>query len=260
MTEQFYSPVATHNPLRFFLPVEQKICVGPAESRFLMGGIGLASAVDAIERATDRPLIWATAQYLSYVPPGAVMDIDVRAPVMGKTTSQARAVAHVGEKEILTVNAALGTKPDQPSVQHAHMPDVTGPDASEPIEHDHVDGDDLSMHWDARAVIDPENAARGIARKWMRSVDGVPVSSGLLAIVGDYVLGAVGPAMGRETRCNSLDNTLRVHTTKASDWLLCDIHITGVAQGFCHGSMNIFAEDGTLLAVASQSGTVRLLD
>lgn len=260
MSEQFYSPVSTHNPLRFYLPVAQQICVGPPESRFLMGGIGLASAVDAIERATERPLIWATAQYLSYVPPGSIMDIDVHAPVMGKTTSQARAVSHVGEKEILTVNAALGFKPDQPSVQHAHMPVVAKPDDCDRIAHDHVEGDDLSMHWDMRAVTDPDNAAIGIARKWMRSIGGVPVSSGLLAIVGDYVLGAVSPAMGRETRSNSLDNTLRVHTLCDSEWLLCDIHISGVAQGFCHGTMNIFSEDGTLLAVASQSGTVRLLD
>jgi len=64
-----------------------------------------------MEATTGRNLIWATAQYLSYARPGEVMDIDVTVSVSGHQMTQARAVCHVGEREILTVNAALGDRP-----------------------------------------------------------------------------------------------------------------------------------------------------
>jgi acyl-CoA thioesterase len=41
-------------------------------------------------------------------------------------------------------------------------------------------------------------------------------------------------------------------------WVLLDIRIHGVARGFGHGLVNMFAEDGTLMATASQSCIVRI--
>ena len=40
---------------------------------FMFGGVGLASAIGAMERTTGRPLIWGTAQYLSYARPPSVV-------------------------------------------------------------------------------------------------------------------------------------------------------------------------------------------
>ena len=40
----------THNPHRWVLPVEARICVGPPESSFLFGGVGLAASIAAMER------------------------------------------------------------------------------------------------------------------------------------------------------------------------------------------------------------------
>ena len=54
---------ATHNPNRWFLPVTPGIATG---GRFLFGGCGLAAAIVAMERVVGRPMVWATAQYLSY--------------------------------------------------------------------------------------------------------------------------------------------------------------------------------------------------
>ena len=39
---------------------------------FMFGGVGLAAAVGAMERTCERPVIWATAQYLSYARPPSV--------------------------------------------------------------------------------------------------------------------------------------------------------------------------------------------
>jgi acyl-CoA thioesterase len=97
----------THNPFRWYLPVEMKLCTG---GNFLYGGSALGAAISALEGATGRNVIWVTAQYLSYARPGEVMDIDVIVPVTGNAITQARVIARVGEREIITVNAALGDR------------------------------------------------------------------------------------------------------------------------------------------------------
>ena len=79
----------------------------------MFGGVGMAAAIGALERTCGRPVIWATAQYLSYARPPTVVDLDVCVPAAGKHTSQARVISHVGDKEILTVNAALGGRPSE---------------------------------------------------------------------------------------------------------------------------------------------------
>src|SRR3954469_24410867 len=114
----------THNPMRWFLPVVPGISTGHG---FLFGGCGLGAAIEALEGTTGRPLVWATAQYLSYATPGSILDIDVTVPVAGKAISQARAVAHVAEREILTVNAALGRRALPAEGSWARMPDVPPP-------------------------------------------------------------------------------------------------------------------------------------
>jgi len=43
-----------------------------------------------------------------------------------------------------------------------------------------------------------------------------------------------------------------------TEWVLLDIHVHAVERGFGHGLVHMFAEDGTLLATASQSCIIRL--
>ena len=56
---------------------------------------------------------------------------------------------------------------------------------------------------------------------------------------------------------NSLDNTLRVGRLVPTEWVLLDIRVDLIANGFGHGVVHLWAEDGTLLATASQSTIVR---
>ena len=42
-----------------------------------------------------------------------------------------------------------------------------------------------------------------------------------------------------------------------TDWVLADIRVHAIADGFGHGLVHMWAEDGTLLATASQSTIVR---
>src|SRR5215218_7858425 len=96
---------ASHNPYRWTLPVVPSLCTWGG---FLFGGCGLGAAISALEATSGRTCVWAASQYLSYAAPGETMDIDVTIAVEGHQITQARAVCHVGNREILTVNAALG--------------------------------------------------------------------------------------------------------------------------------------------------------
>ena len=67
----------------------------------------------------------------------------------------------------------------------------------------------------------------------------------------------ISQASGRWLESNSLDNTLRIVRVHPTEWILADIRVHAVADGFGHGLVHLWAEDGTLLATASQSTIVR---
>jgi acyl-CoA thioesterase II len=83
------------------------------------------------------------------------------------------------------------------------------------------------------------------------------VSAMSLAILGDFVPFGVGQARGIQGGGNSLDNTLRVVQLVPTEWVLLDIRIHAIRNGFAHGLIHLWAEDGTLMATASQSVIVR---
>jgi len=265
----FFDLRATHNPNRWYLPVEPGLCVGPPGNTFLFGGVGLASAVTAMERTTERPAIWATAQYLSYARPGSIIDLDVIVPVTGKYNSQARVVGHVGDREIFTVNAALGARPSELSEQWARMPDVPAPEDCAPMPRwprkDPVP--DLHDRLDMRVVkgrfrMEERDGVSedGHALFWARPKEALPFTSGMVSIIADFIPSAVGNALGKMAGGNSLDNTIRIRTLCETDWVLCDTKIHGVHGGFAHGRMHLFARDGTLMASAGQSMILRIHD
>ncbi len=251
----------SHNPFRWSLPVTQSLST---MGGFLFGGCGLGAAISALEQTSGRECVWATGQYLSYARPGEVMDIDVTLAVAGHQITQARAVCHVGNREILTVNAALGHRDLAAAGQWEQMPDVRPPEecserewrmpatgsVNERLEQRMVKGRALSS-------LDGSHGD-GNTRLWARIpgvIEGVDATT--LAILGDFVPMAVGQALGIRGGGNSLDNTLRVARLVPTEWVLLDIRVHAVERGFGHGLVHMFAQDGTLMATASQSCIVR---
>ena len=232
--------------------------------RFLFGGCGLGAAISAIEGTSGRRCVWATGQYLSYAAPGEVMDIDVTVAVEGHQITQARAVGHVGNREILTVNAALGDRPGMPSGQWEAMPDVPPPSACVARPHRMPVEGTINERLEQRLVKGREldeldgTAGDGQTAMWARIPDVIEgVDAAALAVLGDFVPMGVGQALGVRGGGNSLDNTLRVLQLVPTEWVLLDIRVHGVDRGFGHGLVHMFAEDGTLMATASQSCIVR---
>jgi acyl-CoA thioesterase len=268
MDEHFFDLRATHNPHRWFLPLTPTLCVGPPGRAFMFGGVGMGAAIAALERTRGRPVIWATAQYLSYARPPSVVDLDVRIAANGKHTTQARVTAHVGDTEILTVNAALGSRPEGERLQWAHPPVAPPPETCEESTRWRSDVADLHSQIEVRIVHGEHGRTIGAAAPsadgrlvlWIRPRGGQVVDSAMLAIMADHVPSAIGPALGRDAGGNSLDNTIRFMDIVPTSWVLCDVTIIGVDRGIGHGAMRLFSEDGRLLAIASQSLIVRLRD
>lgn len=250
----------------FALDVTPGLSVGRGDHRFLFGGAGLAAAVTAMEQASGRPAIWATAQYLSYARPGSRVDIACTLATEGKYTTQARATIRNGDTEILTATAALGERAGMTD-QWAKLPDVPGPDGCDEKRHWSDEGN-LGGRFRFRPAhgifIDaPAGAKRaedGRLIFWIRPVEDIPIDRTVLAVIADFVTPGVRNATGRAAGGNSLDNTIRFGPVVPTEWVCCDVVIESIYNGIFHGTMRIFAEDGTLMAVASQSMILRLRD
>src|SRR5687768_11797232 len=100
-------------------------------------------------------------------------------------------------------------------------------------------------------------AADGRSALWAQIPEVLSMSAATLAILGDYVPFGIGQALGQRAGGNSLDNTLRVGRLVPTEWVLLDIRVHAVRHGFGHGDVHLWADDGTLLATASQSTIVR---
>jgi acyl-CoA thioesterase len=256
----FYGLQPTEDPHAWRLPVVPGLCSGLGA---LFGGCGLGACVEALERVTGRPLVWATGQYLSFARPPAVLDIRIDEVVRGHQISQARAVARVDGNEILTVNAALGHRQIRHHGQWAECPVVPPPEACPPRplldRHEGTIMDRLDMRVaDARTFEELDGVpGDGRSALWVRLPGLLDLSAATLAIVGDYVPFGISQALGRRAGGNSLDNTLRVVSRAPTEWILADVRVHAVHDGFGHGLVHLWTQDGRLLATASQSTIVR---
>ncbi len=247
-------------PSGFRLPVVPGITAGGG---FLFGGCGLGAAIVALEEVTGRPVIWATAQYLSYARPGSVVRFDVTIGAEGRNLTQARAVGRTDDAEILTVNAALGSRDFEAEGQWATMPAVPGPDdcpvRTHRFEHESVASRMEQRLAVGRAIEDLDGTpSNGNCALWTRMPEVLDMSAAALAVLGDFVPFGIGQALGLPAGGNSLDNTIRVARLEPTDWVLLDIRVLAVADGFGHGAVLLWSETGQLLAIASQSTIVRV--
>ena len=194
--------------------------------------------------------MWATAQYLSYALPGSVVEYDVTIGAQGRSLTQARAVGRTDDIEILTVNAALGSRPFEPEGQWATMPDVPGPDEcgvrTHRFEHESVASrmeqrlavgrplDELDGTPERRQLRPLGPHARGPRhvrrRPWPSSATSSPSAS--------------ARRLGLAAGGNSLDNTFRVARLEPTDWVLLDIRVLAVHGGFGHGAVLLWSEIG----------------
>ena len=154
----------TEDSLRYVMDVTEPICARGADRYFLMGGVGFGACIDALEHATGLPLIFASAQFLSFATVGETVDLAVELPAQGRTMTQGRVVASVGDRDVLRVTAALGGRDAELDRSWGVMPDVPAPlDCPlRPDEHDGI----VTIHSaiEDRTVPSPDASATGVSR------------------------------------------------------------------------------------------------
>jgi acyl-CoA thioesterase len=95
---------------------------------------------------------------------------------------------------------------------------------------------------------------------WARVPGHLEPSAATLAIIGDYVTGGVSQPLGRRVMSRSLDNTIRVVHLEPTEWILCEIRIDALVDGYGQGVAYLWSQRGNLLATASQSMSIRAWD
>ena len=256
----FFGLEPTPDPTRWKMPITTGLVSGRGT---LFGGAGLGACIEIAEHTTGRPVIWASAQYLSFARPGDVLELDVQELVRGHQTSQVRILARVGDDEILCVLASLGERPVVVEGQWEQPPAVPPPAECPPREIDTRHGGTMMSRLAMRLADAPWTPANPVAScagnsaVWVLLPDGLECSPAALALVGDLVPFGIRQATGRPAGGSSLDNTLRVAHPAATEWVLADVRVHSLARGYGHGLVHLWAEDGTLLGTASQSSIVR---
>ena len=243
--------------------------VGPAvttPSGALQGGAALAAVIEVAQSATGRPLRWATAQFVSHVQSGSVVDIDVTTSVGGPHLSQVRATACCAGSEILTMLAALGERPFDHHGVWPVPPDVPPPEECPerlvpgPATHSMLETFDRRSAIGRSYTEVDGHPGPGRSASWFRLPGGSrTVSAGDLAVLGDFLMLEFVDALGLACTGASLDNTVRVANLGPTEWVLLDASIHAVTGGLGYGQAHLWSQWGGLLGTTSQTLVIRAL-
>ncbi len=231
------------------LSVEARLC---GRTGNLHGGCSLAAATTAIEQRTGRPLRWATAQYVGRATRGELVTYTVQVSSAGKATSQAAAVATVGDRVVANFLGAFGERPGATSRGWGRPPQVPPPETcptyvlgAEP---------EGSFHRTVDLRVAAMDAEAGTVAFWVRMPDGMHNTASGLAMLGDYVPAGFRLVLQEtETPASSLDNTVRVVGLEPVEWLLLDVRLGAMAGGAAHGELRAWSPSGRLVGLASQT-------
>ena len=249
---------ATDDPSRYTLHVHPGITTG---SGARVGGAGLGGAVTAMAKTTGRPLVFATGQFLRHGATGTTLDLRVEVGVRGHKVTQAHAVLSGGGEEVMRVVGAFGSRDFGTDRTFATPPRVPSADAC-PLRTDLILQDVEARRALGRDLSELDGTpGPGRSASWFRMPGGRrAITPGEIAFISDCSSLEVSDALGFHCVNASLDNTLRMASPAESDWILLDTRISNVIRGFATVQSHLWAENGVLLAVFSQTLVVRESD
>ena len=221
----------------------------------LYGGTGMAVMVAAMEAETARDAVWATVQFAGSADAGERVDCHVEVLAAGRRTSQVRMTATAGDRVVLAAVGAAGAhRQSQVEAQMGTMPDVPGPDGAEPWGHRWRGHEPPQMGWLLITEMREVDLGDDRFAVWARMRE-VPQTRATLAFIADLVPSSVARAAGHMGGGTSLDNAMRFGRFADTEWVLLDFEPWFAAGGYLHGGARVWAEDGTLLAYASQTAS-----
>ena len=250
--------------MSFAADVPEPLCVGPPRRQFLFGGIALAAAIDAMERRSGRPAIFAAVQFIAQAHPGDRLRFDTELAADGRSTRQCRVTGWRGETMFVQGHGACGGRNDPAAHQGAPMPAVPPPESCPERSVARLLSSNLNALLEFRLAGGefPDRAewtGRGGADLlcWVRPRCGAVFDRRRFAVVADCAALALAGALGGPAGGSSLDNSSRFTAEPAGEWALAEMRVEGAGGGIAHVATRLFAEDGTLLALAGQSMLLR---
>jgi acyl-CoA thioesterase len=222
----------------------------------MFGGAALAATVAALEHETGRPALWATVQFVGPGRAGDRMHCHVEVLAEGRRTTQARLVALRDDDIVFVANGATGLPRHGSHLGELEwMPEVDGP-ADSPVLGTDLPDELVAKHGPFLAC--ELRATRRPSAVWIR-FRGQPVTPAVLAFVGDFAPDRALRAAGVPAYVTSIDNSIRYAATMGTEheWVLLDAEAHLLSGGYAHTSARLWAADGELLAVASQTAVLK---
>jgi acyl-CoA thioesterase len=227
----------------------------------LYGGTAIAASVVAMEAATERDVQWVTTQFVKPAQNGSTIELQTDVLAAGRRTAQLRVTATVGDEIVFTSIGSTGIRIDNGLTgQFEQMPSLGGPDDAVDMWQGHTRAGQIPDHDSFRRAVEyrqmPAGEGPGPVHMWARFTDGTPMSAAGIAFVADMVPVAIARGAGRFGAGTSLDNSMRFGEIADAEWVLLELTGNLAAGGYGHGIVRVWAEDGTYLAVGSQTASM----
>ena len=225
----------------------------------LYGGTAIAVSVVAMEAATQRPVLWATTQYVSTATQGdtIVCSTDIRAN--GRNISQVQVTGRTGDRVLfVTIGTAATPRDGGLEGQYEAMPDVLPPERCESMDFG-LGGEGpirgFTEQVEYRFV--PSEGVGAPLMMWSRLRNGKPATNAAVAFMADMVPAGIARSARMVGGGISLDNSLRFGRNEADDdWTLLELRGVLAVGAHAHGTVNAWSRDGRLLAAGSQSANM----
>jgi acyl-CoA thioesterase len=238
------------------LPVSERVRTPDGR---LYGGAMLAVAITAMETATARRIVWATTQFAASAPHGTRIEVAVEELARGGRSSQVLVRASTADGAMFTALGATGEeRPDGFTARYLAMPDVPTPEECPPLLPPAI-GEERGYKTvtDIRAAGEAGDGRLPALLIWASTPGHCTSLPPMMALLADHLPLTLARLAGVEGAGASLDNTLRVGPRAEHEWVLLECLPELGYGGYGHGTVHLWAPDGTLLAVGSQSSSMR---
>lgn len=237
----------------------------------LFGGAALGASLEAFEVATGRRALWGTTQFIASSPFGVRIDQTVEVLAEGRNVCQLRLEARTDGRLLYTALGAAvhdrGGAVGALEGSAAEMPKVAGPEDGIARDDAELAQQDFGFQLVAehRIVDFPSDPTTGEPPPgrlaiWARLRGATQHTPASLAFLADFIPLGITHSTGAIGAGTSLDNTLRLGHLVDTEWVLLDIEGSLARDGYGHGHAHVWAEDGTLLATASQSSPLLIFE
>jgi acyl-CoA thioesterase len=157
-----------------------------------------------------------------------------------------------GDRLVCTALGATGEHNQAAEVQVPVMPDVPGPDDADDWVGRMRLPNQARSGWTEIADMRRFELPNGHFGMWGR-MKAHAQSRASVAFLADFVPVSVSRAARVDGAGFSLDNSVRYGYFVDTEWVLLDFDPWFAAGNYLHGAVRLFAQDGTLLGVASQT-------